>query len=84
MVRFRNLDLFSGTAGSNFDLILCRNVVIYFNKEMQEKLYMKFFSSMADGGYFIMGNTETLIGEAQHMFISVKTRERIYQKPCKK
>jgi len=80
MVEFRNLDLFSGTAGSDFDAILCRNVVIYFTKDMQERLYMKFYRALNDGGYFIMGNTETLVGEATKVLTSVKTRERIYQK----
>ena len=80
MVEFRNLDLFSATAGSNFDAILCRNVVIYFTKDMQERLYMKFYRALNEGGYFIMGNTETLVGEATKMLTSVKTRERIYQK----
>ncbi len=80
MVEFRNLDLFSATAGSNFDTILCRNVVIYFTKDMQERLYMKFYRALNEGGYFIMGSTETLVGEATKALTSVKTRERVYQK----
>jgi chemotaxis protein methyltransferase CheR len=80
MVEFRNLDLFSATAGSDFDTILCRNVVIYFTKDMQERLYMKFYRALNEGGYFIMGNTETLVGEATKVLTSVKTRKRIYQK----
>jgi chemotaxis protein methyltransferase CheR len=80
MVRFRNIDLFTSTAGSHFDMILCRNVVIYFTREMQERLYMKFHSSLRPGGYLVMGNTETLVGEAVHLFRPVRPRERIYQK----
>lgn len=80
MVRFRNIDLFTGTAGSHFDMILCRNVVIYFTREMQERLYMRFYSALRDGGYFVMGNTETLVGEAVQRFKPSFVRERIYQK----
>ncbi len=80
MVRFRNIDLFTGTAGSHFDMILCRNVVIYFTREMQERLYMRFYSALREGGYFVMGNTETLVGEAAHRFKQAFVRERIYQK----
>lgn len=80
MVQLRKLDLFSQTAGTNFDMILCRNVVIYFTKEMQENLYMKFHRALGDGGYFVMGNTETLLGEASRKFIPVKSKGRIYQK----
>lgn len=80
MVEFKFLDLFKGSAGHNWDVIFCRNVVIYFTKEMQERLYMNFYNSLGDGGYFVMGNTESLVGDAQKAFIQVKTRERIYQK----
>ena len=80
MVRFRNIDLFTSTAGSHFDMILCRNVVIYFTRETQERLYMRFYNALRDGGYFVMGNTETLVGEASHRFKQSFVRERIYQK----
>lgn len=80
MVEFKNVDLFTSTAGTGFDVILCRNVVIYFTKEMQERLYMKFYKALNPDGYFIMGNTETLVGEATKHLISMKSRERVYQK----
>jgi chemotaxis protein methyltransferase CheR len=47
---------------------------------MQERLYMRFYSALRDGGYFVMGNTETLVGEASALFTSAFVRERIYQK----
>ena len=81
MVQFRNIDLFTKTAGSRFDMILCRNVVIYFNRDMQERLYIKFHRALQPGGYLVMGNTETLMGEATTLFTPVHLRERIYQKP---
>lgn len=80
MVEFKYLDLFQDSAGKNWDLILCRNVVIYFTKDMQERLYMNFYNALNDGGYFIMGNTESLVGEASHSFVQIKSRERIYRK----
>jgi len=80
MVKFEYLDLFKGTAGKNWDVIFCRNVVIYFTKEMQEKLYMNFYNGLNSGGYFVMGNTESLVGEASKKFVQVKARERIYRK----
>lgn len=80
MVRFRNIDLFTNTAGSHFDMILCRNVVIYFTREMQERLYMNFYRALREDGYFVMGNTETLVGEASTLFNPAFIRERIYQK----
>ncbi len=81
MVDFRKIDLIASKPPTRFDCIFCRNVVIYFTRDMQEHLYMKFFDSMNHGGYFVMGNTETLVGEASNRFNTFKSRERIYQKP---
>lgn len=81
MVEFRKIDLIASKPPARFDCIFCRNVVIYFTRDMQENLYMKFFDSLNHGGYFVMGNTETLVGEASHRFATFKSRERIYQKP---
>jgi chemotaxis protein methyltransferase CheR len=80
MVDFRKIDLIGSRPPAKFDCIFCRNVVIYFNRDMQEHLYMKFYEALNQGGYFVMGNTETLVGEAAHLFLTFKGRERIYQK----
>jgi chemotaxis protein methyltransferase CheR len=81
MVDLRKIDLIASKPPAKFDCIFCRNVVIYFTRDMQEHLYMKFFDAMNGGGYFVMGNTETLVGEAAHLLTTFKSRERIYQKP---
>jgi chemotaxis protein methyltransferase CheR len=80
LVRFENYDLISGPKKRNYDLILCRNVVIYFNKELQEILYKDFFNALNPGGFFVMGKTETLIGEARDLFTPYNTKERIFRK----
>lgn len=80
MVDYRKIDLIASKPPAKFDCIFCRNVVIYFTREMQEHLYMKFFESLNYGGYFVMGNTETLVGEASQLLTTFKSRERIYQK----
>jgi chemotaxis protein methyltransferase CheR len=80
MVRFKKLDLFSDIKGGNFDLILCRNVIIYFTKQMQQRLFENFYDSLNWGGYMVLGKTETLLGDTQRRFEAVNTRERVYQK----
>ena len=50
------------TFSANFDLILCRNVVIYFTSETKDKLYKKFYDALAPGGYFLVGSTEQIFG----------------------
>jgi chemotaxis protein methyltransferase CheR len=45
---------------NNFDLIICRNVVIYFTAETKEKLYRKFFTALRPGGILFLGGTEII------------------------
>jgi chemotaxis protein methyltransferase CheR len=79
-VQFENYDLISGRKKFNFDLIFCRNVVIYFNRELQEILYQDFYNALNNNGFFVMGKTETLIGEARNLFVPYDTKERIFRK----
>jgi chemotaxis protein methyltransferase CheR len=80
MVRFKHHDMISGPSMFGFDIIFCRNVTIYFDKKLQERLYFKFYDSLNDGGYFVMGKTEMLVGSACDLFEPVSLKERIYRK----
>lgn len=80
MVSFQYHDLISGPKKRNFDIIFCRNVVIYFSRSLQEVLYMDFYNALNTNGFFVMGKTETLVGEARTQFQSYNSRERIFQK----
>ncbi|MDK2790559.1 MAG: chemotaxis protein methyltransferase CheR [Methanothermococcus sp.] len=79
-VKFKQHDMIKEPPISNMDMILCRNVIIYFDKDIQEKLFLKFYESLVDGGYLILGKTEMLHGKARDLFKPVNHRERIYQK----
>lgn len=83
LVRFQQHDLISGKKFSHFDIIFCRNVMIYFGKELQSRLLLDFYDALHEGGYLIIGRTETMIGEAREKFTCVNTRERIYKKISK-
>jgi chemotaxis protein methyltransferase CheR len=80
LVKFRYHDMISGPRLYGFDVIFCRNVTIYFEQALQEKLYLNFYNALNDGGYFVMGKTETLVGPAEGLFSPVDVKERIYQK----
>jgi len=80
LVRFEYHDLISGSKKRNFDIIFCRNVVIYFNRDLQNVLYMDFYNTLNENGFFIMGKTETLVGEAREHFTSYNSKERIFKK----
>ncbi len=43
-----------------FDIIFCRNVMIYFDKETTERLVQKFYDASANGAYFFIGHSESL------------------------
>jgi chemotaxis protein methyltransferase CheR len=44
------------------DIIFCRNVIIYFDRETQIRLFQKFYSQLIPGGYLFIGHSETLHG----------------------
>ncbi|HEY0026094.1 MAG TPA: protein-glutamate O-methyltransferase CheR [Longimicrobium sp.] len=80
-VAFEHRDLISGEPLAGQNLIFCRNVVIYFDREIQERLFRRFHDALAPGGYLVMGKVETLIGEARLLFRPVNNRERIFRRP---
>jgi chemotaxis methyl-accepting protein methylase len=80
-VTFLRRDLISEPALEGQSLIFCRNVVIYFGRQIQETLFQKFYDALLPGGFLVMGKVETLVGPARAQFRSRHARERIYQKP---
>ncbi len=61
-----------------YDLIVCRNVVIYFERKAQERLFRVFVDALAPGGVLLLGKVETLFGPARERLTLVDPRERIY------
>ena len=59
-IEFKRHNLLKDPFEKNFDLILCRNVVIYFTGETKAALYVKFYNALAPGGYFLVGSTEQI------------------------
>jgi chemotaxis protein methyltransferase CheR len=45
-----------------FDIIFCRNTLIYFEREVQESICGRLVNALADGGYFFVGHSESLLG----------------------
>jgi chemotaxis protein methyltransferase CheR len=60
-VRFKQHNLLADPYESNFDLILCRNVLIYFTDEAKETLFEKFGKSLKKGGYLFIGGSEQIV-----------------------
>ncbi len=59
-VVFRHRNLLQSPFESSFDLIVCRNVVIYFTAEIKERLYRRFHDALRPGGVFFAGGTEVI------------------------
>ncbi len=80
LVRFEKRDLLAQAppAGPHH-LIFCRNVLIYFDRETQERLFEAFHRALAPGGFLVLGKVETLLGAARSRFVVVDARERIYR-----
>jgi chemotaxis protein methyltransferase CheR len=71
-----------GAPGPPYDLIVCRNVVIYFDREMQERLFVRFTDALAPGGHLLLGKVETLSGAARGRLVLEDARERLYRRPA--
>ncbi len=66
--------------GTPFDLILCRNVMIYFTPEANRRLIGQLHKSLGDDGWLVVGATEHGLGGYQAFRSSDVTNARIYQK----
>ena len=70
-----------GNVFDRFDLILCRNVMIYFNQDLQNEVLKKFHESLCRNGYLSIGSKESLIWcDYANRFMVVNNDEKIYKK----
>ena len=59
-VTFRQHNLLTDAFETDLDLIICRNVVIYFTADVKEKLYKRFHDALRPGGVLFVGGTEII------------------------
>ena len=62
MVSFRGHNLLEDDYGRGYDLIVCRNVIIYFSAEAKGEVIRRFHAALAPGGVLFIGGTEALLG----------------------
>lgn len=65
-VKFQKQNLLIDTFDSGFDLIVCRNVMIYFTEEAKHLLYHKFAKALKPGGILFVGSTEQIFSPGQY------------------
>ncbi len=79
MVHFRHGNIFHGDIYQRCDLVLCRNVLIYFAREQQENVIRNIARVLNPWGIMVLGKSETLLGESRSLFQTVCPVERIYR-----
>ncbi|WP_176461597.1 CheR family methyltransferase [Anaeromicrobium sediminis] len=72
-IEFKEHNLLNDPYPKNCDLIVCRNVMIYFTEESKDMIYKKFNESLKGGGILFVGSTEQIIMPTRYNFESLKT-----------
>ena len=80
MVEFEQHDLIRGEPKRDFDLVFCRNLLIYIDTAYKQPIFETIRDSLRDGGYLMIGMTETLPAACRDAFEPVDKRHRIYRK----
>ena len=80
-VKFRQHDLMSGIPIVRYlDVVTCRNVTIYFTEKQKNDLAHLFHSALGIDGYYVMGKTEYLGREVEHLFTPYNIAQKILRK----
>ncbi|MEJ5327859.1 MAG: protein-glutamate O-methyltransferase CheR [Candidatus Bathyarchaeia archaeon] len=80
LVHFEKHDLMKPPLHNELDLILCRNVMIFFARESQQQVHMQFYDALREGGYLVIGKSEMLSSDTSAKFVCVDINCRVYKK----
>lgn len=81
-INYKRVNLMNESYGllkNDYDIIFCRNVLIYFDKVKQEEVIRKFCSYLKPGGLLFLGHSESIIGMKLPL---VQVKPTVYQLPC--
>ena len=78
-VEFKEHNLLKDTYQTDYHLIVCRNVLIYFTEEAKDEVFRKFQKSLKPGGYLFIGSTEQIINHREVGF--ERKNSFFYQRP---
>jgi len=80
LVEFEQHDLIADEPKQNVDLALCRNLLIYINTTSKRAVVDTVLSSLREGGYLVIGMTETLPRESRDAVETIDKRRRVYRR----
>lgn len=74
-------NLVTDSVFAEVNLVLCRNVLIYFNKNLQNKVQRLFYDSLIQGGILCLGSKESLrFSDVEHKYTELDKKQRIFKK----
>ncbi|MGI9140630.1 MAG: CheR family methyltransferase [Gemmatimonadaceae bacterium] len=80
-VVFSQHNLVTDGSFAEFNVVLCRNVLIYFDKSLQGKVHKLFYDSLSNFGLLCLGSKESLkFSRFEHCYEDISLREKIYRK----
>lgn len=77
---FAQHNLATDRSFNEFHVILCRNVLIYFDSNLQQRVHDLFFGSLANQGFLVLGNMESIISDHKEQYRDFNAPERIFRK----
>jgi len=80
LVLFQKHNLVSDPPCHDFDLVLCRNVLIYFDPALQMKVLKNFRETLKEGGFLLLGKAEVPVGETRALFSCVDIKAKLFRK----
>ena len=79
-VLFLEHNLAIDSSFNEFDIIICKNVLIYFDHNLQKKVFSLFYDSLRFGGYLFLGESETIHFTFKDKFVEYDKKNKIYKK----
>jgi chemotaxis protein methyltransferase CheR len=84
-VHFAHLNLMDESRTAllgSLDVVLCRNVIIYFDLETKRRVVRTFHQKLKPGGYLLLGHSESLINLSSEFTLEHLRNDMVYRKPC--
>ncbi len=80
MVQFGIHDITNEMPRKNFDVILCRNVFIYFTNDAKNKILGNFYDALTGDGYLVIGKTEMMPMHMRDKYQGLSHRLKVFKK----
>lgn len=79
-IEFKYHDMVADPPLERMDMVLCRNVLMYFNRELQSQVIGRLYNALNHGGFLILGNVESVPNDLKDKFYEYDRKARIYIK----